>query len=160
MPKTKNRFIRLSIVLAGFIVVLIAGATLARQLAKTIPSAVKTQQQAKHDKSDWGTFYTYYEGETYGTKDMLTGVAVIKPGMEIHPPHQHTEEEYLMVTEGQGAWHLNGKTFAAQKGDILYAAPWDVHGIKNTGAAPLVFVVWKWNNKGLALPAKPPQGNK
>jgi len=91
---------------------------------------------------------------------VLTGVAVIKPGMEIHPPHQHAEEEYLMVTEGQGTWHLNGKTFAAQKGDILYAAPWDVHGIKNTGTTPLTFVVWKWNNKGLALPTKPPQGNK
>ena len=31
-----------------------------------------------------------------------------------------------------------------------HAAPWDVHGIRNTGRAPLRFVVWKWNSKGVA----------
>ncbi|MGH7455310.1 MAG: cupin domain-containing protein [bacterium] len=77
---------------------------------------------------------------------------MIKPGQEIHPPHQHAEEEFLMIIEGQGTWHLNGKTFAAHKGDVLYAAPWDMHGIKNTGKTSLSFVVWKWNNKGVAPP--------
>ncbi len=53
-----------------------------------------------------------------------------------------------MVTEGTGTWHLNGTEFKAVAGDMLYAAPWEIHGIKNTGDTPLVFVVWKWNNKG------------
>jgi oxalate decarboxylase/phosphoglucose isomerase-like protein (cupin superfamily) len=44
------------------------------------------------------------------------------------------------------------RDFRGAKGDILYAAPWDVHGIKNTGNASLSFVVWKWNNKGVAPP--------
>lgn len=38
---------------------------------------------------------------------------------------------------------------------MLYAAPWDVHGITNTGTTPLTFVVWKWDNKGVPLPEKP-----
>ncbi|HKE94494.1 MAG TPA: hypothetical protein VKB34_09335, partial [Povalibacter sp.] len=58
-------------------------------------SAIIAQQQAKKQDFDWGTLYTYYEGESYGTRDGLAAVAVIKPGREIHPPHQHAEEEYL-----------------------------------------------------------------
>lgn len=118
------------------------------------PSAILSQQQAKRQDFDWGTLYTYYEGESYGTKDALAAVAVIKPGQEIHPPHEHAEEEYLMVLEGEGTWSLNGKTQPARAGDMQYAAPWDVHGVSNTGDTPLAFVVWKWNNKGVPLPAK------
>lgn len=119
------------------------------------PSAIVSQQQARRQDFDWGTLYTYYEGESYGTKDGLAAVAVIKPGQQIHPPHEHAEEEYLMVLEGEGTWSLNGKESPAHAGDLQYAAPWDVHGVTNTGKTPLKFVVWKWNNKGVPLPAKP-----
>jgi len=159
MPKMKGGFVHLFTVLVGSILTIVIGATFAEQLVNTISSRVKTQQEASREEFDWGTFSTYYQGETYGTKDVLTGVAVIKAGWEIHPPHQHAEEEYLMITEGQGTWHLNGKAFTAQKGDMLYAAPWDLHGIKNTGTAPLTFTVWKWNTKGLPIPTRPTQEN-
>lgn len=117
-------------------------------------SAVISQDNAVEKLDEWGTFYTYYNGETYGTKDMLNGVAVINPGMQIHPPHTHAEEEFLMVLEGSGVWHLNGKEFSARAGDILYAKPWDIHGITNSGDTSLRFVVWKWNNKGVDLPVQ------
>jgi mannose-6-phosphate isomerase-like protein (cupin superfamily) len=117
-------------------------------------SAVVSRDKATEEINEWGNFYTYYTGETYGTKDLLTGVAVIKPGMEIHPPHTHAEEEFLMIIEGEGKWHLNGKEFPAKEGDILYAEPWDIHGISNTGEKPLKFVIWKWNNKGVEVPAE------
>lgn len=118
-------------------------------------SAIIAQQAAMQQDFEWGTLYTYYEGESYGTQDGLAAVAVIKPGMEIHPPHLHAEEEYLMVVAGTGTWHLLGEERPAQPGDMLYAAPWDIHGIKNTGTEPLTFVVWKWNNKGVAPMAQP-----
>jgi mannose-6-phosphate isomerase-like protein (cupin superfamily) len=118
------------------------------------PSAIVSQQQAKRENFDWGTLYTYYAGQSYGTKDGLAAVAVIKPGEQIHPPHEHPEEEYLLVLEGEGTWSLKGKETVAHPGDMLYAAPWDIHGVTNTGKTPLKFVVWKWNNNGVALPVK------
>ena len=159
MPGFKPQHKKISLVIIGAVLIVFMGVAIARQFANPANSRVITQKEAASETFDWGTFYTYQQGETYGTKDGLTGVAVIKPGIEIHPPHQHAEEEYLMVTEGKGIWHLNSKEFAATSGDLLYAAPWEIHGIKNTGAAPLTFVVWKWNNKGIALPAKPAEGN-
>lgn len=132
-----------------------AGIIFSRPFAEPTASAVVTAKGATAEPDAWGTFYTYFQGETFGTKDNLAGVAEIKPGQEIHPPHQHADEEFLMVIEGEGAWHLNGEEFAAHPGDMLYAAPWDMHGIKNTGEKPLKFVLWKWNNKGIPSPPQP-----
>ena len=121
----------------------------------SLESVIWSQNEAARDDADWGTFYAYHEGETAGTTDGLVGVAVIDPGEEIHPPHEHAEEEYLMVLEGSGTWHLLGEERPAEAGDLLYAAPWDVHGIANTGDVPLKFVVWKWNSRGVGPPARP-----
>jgi mannose-6-phosphate isomerase-like protein (cupin superfamily) len=111
--------------------------------------------QATATKADWGELRAHFEGDTYGLKDALAATAVLKPGREIHPPHQHAEEEVLVVTAGQGRWHLDGKDFPAQTGDAIYAAPWVVHGITNTGETPLTFVVMKWNSKGVAVTPEP-----
>ena len=117
-----------------------------------IDSAIISQSNAEVTHFDGSVFYTYFGGETVGTKDAVTGVGVIDPGQEIHPPHKHAEEEYLMIIEGSGTWTLNNKEIAAKTGDIIYAAPWDLHGIKNTGTTTLKFVVMKWNSKGIAIP--------
>ena len=149
-----KRFFSPLLVVLALALAFLAGATFAERTADPLASDVITRTTATPDEADWGTFYTYYAGETYGTMDGLAGVAVIKPGREIHRPHVHAEEEFLMVTEGEGVWHLNGKEFPASAGDMLYAAPWDIHGITNTGSTPLTFVVWKWNNKGVELPTQ------
>jgi quercetin dioxygenase-like cupin family protein len=137
------------------VLALTAGVVVSQQGSGPQTSAVVSQQEAQREDFDWGTLYSYFNRETYGTRDGLAAVAVIKAGREIHPPHQHAEEEYLMVLEGLGTWHLNGQERGAKAGDMLYAAPWDVHGVKNTGKTSLRFVVWKWNSKGVAPLARP-----
>ncbi|MEL6530346.1 MAG: cupin domain-containing protein [Pseudomonadota bacterium] len=119
------------------------------------PTKVLTTETAKTTSEEWGTFVEYFAGETGGVSDLLSGTATIKPGLEIHPPHRHAEEEFLMVLEGEGEWTVGEEVFSAKKGDMLYAAAWDSHGIKNTGSEPLTFVFWKWNSKGLPVPVDP-----
>ncbi len=137
------------------VLALTAGVAVSKHRGAFQASAIVSQQEAQRQDFEWGTLFTYFNKETYGTRDGLTAAAVIKPGWEIHPPHQHAEEEYLMVVEGSGTWHLNGRERDAKPGDMQYAAPWDVHGIKNTGTTPLRFVVWKWNSKGVVPLARP-----
>jgi len=110
-----------------------------------LKTSVISEKQVPPDIQGWGRFLTYFSGDTEHVSDVLTGVAVIKPGAQIHPPHKHIEEEFLMVLEGNGTWTIGNKDFAASSGDILYAAPWDLHGLKNTGVTPLRFVVFKYN---------------
>ncbi|MCK0127625.1 cupin domain-containing protein [Erythrobacter sp. F6033] len=116
---------------------------------------VLTTETAKATTEEWGVFKEYFAGETAATTDLLSGTATIKAGMEIHPPHRHAEEEFLMVVSGEGEWTVGEDTFTAREGDMLYAAAWDTHGIKNTGNEPLTFVFWKWNSRGLPVPVDP-----
>ena len=120
-----------------------------------LTSARVTWADAPAIRADWGELRAPFEGETYGLGYALAAVAVIKPGQQNHPPHQHADEEFLLVTEGSGRWHLDGKEFPAAKGDAIYAAPWVMHGITNTGDAPLTWVVFKWNGKGVKAPEAP-----
>ena len=57
--------------------------------------------------------------------------------------------------EGTGIWSLDGSTYPAKRGDVLYVEPWVFHGLINTGdTGPIVFVV-KYYPKGTPLPPAP-----
>jgi len=117
---------------------------------KTTPvfeSAIFSQEEANADFQPWGVFHSYFQGRSIGAENILMGTASIKPGQEIHPPHAHFEEEFLMIIEGNGEWSLNGETMPAKEGDVLYAKPWDEHGVTNTGETTMIFVVWKWGEE-------------
>lgn len=124
--------------------------------ANALATGLVTWESARSHKDTWGEMRFYYTGETFATRDMLVAVAVVKPGESVHPAHRHAEEEFLVIAEGSGQWHIDGKESPASKGDILYVEPWVFHGLVNTGDTPLTFFVIRWNGKGVALPPTPP----
>lgn len=122
-----------------------------------LETQVISRDQAKTLNESWGDLVIYTPEEstsTYGTKNMLTVLAEIKPGEQIHPPHQHTAEEFMFIVEGEGTWSMNGEELPAKEGDVFYASPWDWHGLTNTGDETLSFFIVKWDNKGVPLPEK------
>ena len=150
------------ITVPGILVVVVAfnlGAWLAAETAEPKPPAMKSGvvsfEAAKAHQADWGEMRSYFTGETSGTKDVLTAVAVVEPGKAVHRAHRHAQEEYLVLAEGSGTWSLAGKEFPAHRGDILYAEPWVYHGLTNTATEPLIFVVVRFNSKGVPVPPRP-----
>ena len=120
-----------------------------------------SQEEAIAEEYEWGTLLTYYQdAETYGTRGILVAVAVIKPGHEIHPPHQHAEEEFMMVMEGKGVMYVGEERIPTRKGDLLYTSPLGLARHQDTGTEPLTFVVFKWNYKGVPPPLKPSEDGK
>ena len=119
-----------------------------RAQGAALKSAVVAEAQATvADSGPWGVFHKHLGGPTAATADVLSGVVDLKPGSEPHPPHSHPDEEFLYVVEGSGTWFLNGKEIPAKKGDVLYTAPNDLHGIKAGPGTPLRFFVAKWRTK-------------
>lgn len=119
------------------------------------PSAILSEAQVSEDKADWGSFFPYFTEDTHLLKPVLVGVAKIEAGQQIHPPHRHADEEYLMVTKGRGTWYLNGETREAKEGDILFARAWDYHGVKADDDSPLEFVVFKYSGRDMSAPVDP-----
>ena len=119
-----------------------------------LESHIYKKSEARKSSGNWGSIYIYTSDSTstYGTENMLTAQLEFLPGQRLQPPHQHANEEFQYVMEGSGTWFLNGIETPIHKGDLMYAKPWDMHGISNTGTDTLRFFVVKWNNKGVAKP--------
>jgi len=118
-------------------------------------SVILSQSNVTEDKATWGSFFPYFTDETHVLKPVLVGVAKISPGQQIHPPHRHADEEYMMITKGRGTWYLNGKESPAKEGDILFARAWDYHGVKAADDSPIEFVVFKYSGRHIDAPADP-----
>ena len=149
---------------AGVLIGLGLGYTLAQKSSakpkislESIDSKVIPRADTKRITGNWGVMdlYTYDHTSTYGTKSMLTAVAEVLPGESVHPAHRHAEEEFLLITRGTGVWSLEDKQLEANIGDLLYASPWEMHGLENTGTDTLTFFFLKWLNKGVAPPVEP-----
>ena len=109
------------------------------------PEAVLTLEQGKTTSAPFGKTTVYFEGPTGSLKSMTAGSLVLNPGSEPHPPHQHPEEEFLLITEGSGEILVNGQTVEVRPGSLMYSESNRLHGIKNTGAKPMRFYFFKWS---------------
>lgn len=114
-----------------------------------IPSQLVKRSDTPKIEGEWGHFRPYFTQNSLGTSKNIVAFADVLPGQEPHPPHRHADEEYIMVTSGRGEWYLNGDTFPAEAGDILYAKPWDYHGITAAPDSNLQIVIFKWIGKSV-----------
>jgi mannose-6-phosphate isomerase-like protein (cupin superfamily) len=114
--------------------------------AGKIPSSTMDRSQATLTREDFGDLRVYFDGRTDQLGAMTFGSLQLKPGMSPHPPHQHAEEEIMVVTEGSGEISVEGKVTKVAAGATMYCAGNKVHGIVNTGKTPLLFYYFKWKS--------------
>ncbi|MBK5291341.1 MAG: cupin domain-containing protein [Acidobacteriia bacterium] len=112
--------------------------------AASLPNATLGPKQAKLTKEPFGDLLIYFDGPTDQLKSMTAGSLRLNAGQTPHAPHQHPEEEFMVVTEGTGAISMEGKITQAAPGSMMYCAAGKLHGIVNTGKTPLLFYFYKW----------------
>ena len=88
--------------------------------------------------------FTHYNGPTDQLAGICAGMAILAPGASPHPPHRHPEEEFLIVSDGNGEIECDGKVIQVGPGAIMYCAGNTLHGITNTGKMPMTFYWSKW----------------
>ena len=113
-------------------------------LAAKIPNSTLDKGKAKVTQEPFGELRVYLEGSTDQLKSMTFGSLQLKPGATPHPPHEHPEEEIMIVTEGTGEITVDGKATKVAPGTSMYCAAGKLHGIVNTGKIPLLFYYFKW----------------
>jgi len=91
--------------------------------------------------------FTHFNGPTDELSGMCAGMCVLDPGSTPHPPHQHPEEEFLIVASRTGEIICGTKTTQVGPGAMMYCAGDTIHGITNTGKVPLTFYWSKWLGK-------------
>jgi quercetin dioxygenase-like cupin family protein len=108
------------------------------------PNGTRGSDQATLDRQPFGDLRIYYSGPTDQLHSMTAGSLLLKPGMSPHPPHQHPEEEFMVITEGSGEISVEDNVTQIIPGSMMYCAANRLHGIVNTGSKPLLFYFYKW----------------
>ena len=83
-------------------------------------------------------------------------MTTLNPGESPHPPHQHPDEEVMIIKEGTVETLVNGETKRIGPGSVIFQAANQLHGIRNVGTVPATYHVIKWNSPGM-LKNKPKQ---
>jgi mannose-6-phosphate isomerase-like protein (cupin superfamily) len=112
--------------------------------ADRLPNSTLDAGRAKLTREEFGDLRIYFDGPTEQLKTMTAGSLRLKAGMSPHPPHQHPEEEFMVITEGAGEITVDGKVTKVGPGTMMYCAAGRPHGIVNTGKTPLLFYFYKW----------------
>lgn len=90
--------------------------------------------------------YVHFNGPTQQLSVLAAGLVTLEPGARPHPPHQHPEEEIMIVGEGTGEFFINGVTTPVKAGDMVFAESNVLHGVLNTGKTRMVFYFMKTKN--------------
>jgi mannose-6-phosphate isomerase-like protein (cupin superfamily) len=115
--------------------------------AAEVHSALLDPHHARFEQHPFGNQYVYFEGSTPGLKSLVVGSLILNAGQQPHPPHTHPDEELMIITEGTGQITMNGKASNVGPGAVMYVTPNYLHGVLNTGSAPLTFYYIKWISK-------------
>ena len=116
--------------------------------APKLPEGVLDPSRVTKEQFPGCTVFAMYNGPTDMLSAVSTGMAVLEPGASPHPPHQHPEEEFMIVASGNGEIEVDGKVTQVGPGAIMYTAGNTMHGIVNTGSEPMTFYWSKWTAKG------------
>jgi len=95
--------------------------------------------------------YQIFHGSTPNTQSMSAHVSVLSPGCMPHPPHAHVEEEILVVLDGEAEILIGdgpdpeaARVERVPAGAFSYYPAYQYHTIRNAGARPVTYLMFKW----------------
>ena len=76
-------------------------------------------------------------------------ITTLNPGQTSHPPHQHPNEELIIIREGTVETLSLGEWKRLGPGSIIFNASNELHGIRNVGSGPATYHVVNWTSPGM-----------
>jgi len=100
----------------------------------------------------YGSVRSLVRAPTVTLNELEMHVTTLNPGQTSHAPHQHPNEELIILREGTLETLSLGEWKRIGPGSIIFNASNDLHGVKNVGTVPAVYHVVNW--KSTMTPAK------
>jgi quercetin dioxygenase-like cupin family protein len=132
---------------------LAAAATWAAQAGsgpRHLPSSVFDWTKLKVETTAVGERRAVFDSASANMDQVECHVTTVKPGEAPHAPHEHPEEELIIVKEGTLAVMQKGATTVVGPGSVIFEASGDLHGLKNVGETPATYFVFKWRPRDMA----------
>jgi quercetin dioxygenase-like cupin family protein len=119
-----------------------------RPQASVMRSTLFDWNAMKVNKTAIGESRPVVRAPTATLDELEMHVTTLNAGQASHPPHQHPNEELIVLGEGtlealvQGEWKRLGP------GSILFNASNELHGVRNVGTGPATYHVINWKSPG------------
>lgn len=117
------------------------------QSSTTQGSAIFDWDAIPAKPSTFGSGRQIFKGPTATLDQLDVHVTTLNPGQAPHPPHQHANEELIIVKEGTVEFLLNGEWKKVGPGSVIFIGSNQLHGVRNPGPAPATYHVIGWTSK-------------
>ena len=102
---------------------------------------------AKPNKT--GAVRTVVQQPTATLDELEIHITTLNKGESPHAPHQHPDEELVIVKEGTVESLVNGELKRVGPGSVIFQASNQMHSVQNVGETPATYHVIKWNSPGM-----------
>ena len=126
--------------------------TAAGQAPSVLPSSAWDWPAMAVRETKVGAVRQVVRAPTATLDELEIHITTLNPGETSHPPHQHPNEELLIVKEGTVEALVAGEWKRLGVGSVIFQASNQPHAIRNAGAGPATYHVVNW--KSAATPAK------
>jgi quercetin dioxygenase-like cupin family protein len=101
------------------------------------------------EKTEKGGLRKFFDTRTETLDQLEVHVTTLNPGVTSHVPHQHPNEEMIIVKEGVVEELVSGEFKKVGAGSIIFQAPNQLHTIRNAGDTPATYFAIKWVTPGM-----------
>jgi quercetin dioxygenase-like cupin family protein len=102
-----------------------------------------------------GQYRQFLRAPTATLDELEVHVTTLNPGQTSHAPHQHPNEELVILAAGKLEAMSNGKTMVLGPGSVIFNASNQWHAVKNVGDVPATYHVINWTSPGMKAKSAP-----
>jgi mannose-6-phosphate isomerase-like protein (cupin superfamily) len=142
---------RRDLIVAGVAIALAASAqAMARQDPKPVLGSTAFDWTAMSSQPTKVGFVRNVVRQRTATLDELEiHITTLNPGVASHEPHQHVNEELLIIREGTVEALVAGVWKRLGPGSVIFQASNQLHTIRNVGTTPATYHVINWSSPGM-----------
>ena len=118
----------------------------AQPKTSVLPSMVYHTEQIPYTGDAKKKGRRWFLGTTHTGFNLEMHETILGPGEISHPPHQHVNEETIVIVEGTIDVFIAGKTETATAGSVTFFASNDLHNFRNIGSGPCRYYVLELRN--------------
>jgi quercetin dioxygenase-like cupin family protein len=116
-------------------------------------SAVFLWEATPPRPTDKGAVRSVFRAPSATLEELEYHITTLNPNQSPHPPHQHVNEEVIIVREGALEAYVNGTWTPVSSGSLIFFASNVLHTVRNVGSVPATYHVVNWKTPGAAQKA-------
>ena len=129
------------------VVTMLAGAGL-RGAAPVMGSTIFDWNSLTEQPNKTGTVRKVVQAPTATLDELEIHITTLNKGETPHPPHQHPDEELVIIKEGTVEALVGGEWKKAGPGSVIFNASNELHALRNVGTTPATYHVINWRSPG------------